>query len=185
MSGFSIMNKVVEQGASAVLSIPGTSTFAYTTLKASINKADSTGMGVALLEFASICFNSVLTDESKASIDKFLSEDDVYKKVYEKYNILKKVMSSETKKLEPFLSENSDLAKKYLTLIGIDYDPTINVEKLKADINANVPKIINLLNENKVEIEKMIDLVESPVKSGGKRTKRRKSKKLSKRYKRK
>jgi hypothetical protein len=164
-----ILSNATDKAASVFTSVPGVSSVAYA---AFLGAMDENGMKVA--QFVSICFTSVFTDESNAKIDAFIKNNEPFSKLYEKFKIMKKIMKSETMTLEDFLKKNRVSIKPWLDKLHVNSTSS----RLKDDINAHVQDILNLLDDHSEEISNFMKQAKL---SGGKRTKRKRTKRRTKR----
>jgi hypothetical protein len=87
---------------------------------------------------------------------------------------MKKIMKSETMTLEDFLKKNRVSIKPWLEKLHVDSTSS----RLKDDINAHVPDILKLLDDHSEEISNFMKQAKL---SGGKRTKRKRTKRRTKR----
>jgi len=177
---FSVGNYLTDKVGEFALSMPMADKGIYMAVSAAISQAqknaDPTGQdklvdGVGVLDFVSICVTSVLSPESLKKIDTFIADDSSFAKLHTKYTLLLKVMNSQKKTLGEFLKEKHDLVEALVSKIGIK---EIDEAKLRDDINASVPLIIEMLKSNKPEVEKILNAVNG---YGGKRSKRLKRRK--------
>jgi hypothetical protein len=124
-----------------------------------------------LLQFASICYNSILNDESKKRLDEFIKNDDLLGKYHTKYTILTLAMKSE--KMDPlvFINQYEAISKQFLSMVGVNTD-NISVDSLKTQLNGHVQDIIEIIKSRKADLSKLL----GQIKTGGK-TKRKKRKK--------
>jgi hypothetical protein len=144
------------------VSVPGVSKAAYNALLVASNS-----YAPGMLKLASICYNSLLNEQSKNMIADFIKSDPDLGKYYTKYVLLTGLMKNEGTDPIVFLKANEAFVTPILASLRINTG-NMNVDSLIVQINSHVPEIISKMKENKALITQIL----GAVKTGGKRTRK-------------
>ena len=173
------MSSFGDYAINAALKVPGVSAAAY---KALLIATQSYAPG--MLQISSICYNSLLNDESKNKIAEFIQNDPDLSQYYNKYIILTGLMKNELTDPILFLKANVALMTPLLTSLQINTG-NISVDSLKLQLNNHIQDIINKIKENKALVRDVLvranDVLDkfSKFRTGGNRTKFKNGKRKS------
>jgi len=160
-----MMSSFGDYAINVALKVPGVSATAYTMLLAA-TQSYAPGM----LKISSICYNSLLNDESKDKIATFIQTDPELTQYYNKYIILTVLMKNEITDPYVFFKANEALVSPLLASLHINIG---SVDSLKSQLNDHIQDIINKIKENKALVRDVLvkasDLVK--LRTGGNRTK--------------
>lgn len=159
----SLANAAVETAALVALKIPGVSTAAYAALQV------ATAPFPGLLKLSSIFYSKVLNDNSKTQLKEFIEKDKLLGPYYKKFIIITLIMEAETGDPVAFVKQNQDIAKHFLSFVGVTIDDKFDIETLKTRVNEKIGNIIQFIEGQK---DKLYELLEKIPIAGGRRTKR-------------
>ena len=163
----SLANNAVETAALIALKIPGVSTGAYAALQV------ATAPFPGLLKLSSTFYSKVLNDNSKTQLKEFIEKDELLGPYYKKFIIITLIMEAETADPVAFVKQNQDIAKHFLSLVGVTIDDNFDIETLKTRVNEKIGNIIQFIKGQK---DKLYELLKKIPMAGG-RTKRIKKRK--------
>jgi hypothetical protein len=127
-----------------------------------------------LIQVICIFYNSILSPESKAQIEEFIQTDEILKQFYLKYQIFLVLCKQETADPVAFFRDHKDTLGMILTGMGVRIDlTTIDMDKLKVEINTHIKDAIDMIQKYKSEIESILERVKTLIPHGGTRKNKR------------
>lgn len=167
----SLVNNAVETAASVALKIPGASTTTYAALQT------ATAQFPGLLKLSSLFYSKVLNGNSKTQLKELIEKDELLGPYYKKFIIITLIMEAETDDPVAFIKQNQDLAKHFLSFVGVTIDDKFDIETLKTRVNEKIGNIIQFIEGQK---DKLYELLKKIPTVGG-RTKRIKKRRTRRR----
>jgi hypothetical protein len=167
-------NSIADGAVLTLLKTPGVATTMYKSLFYMLPPVQS-----SLIKVICIFYNSILYPDSKTQIEQFIQKDTHLKQFYAKYQMFLILCNQETSDPVALFQTHKDTLNMLLPLMGIHMDlNTIDIEKLKLEINTHIGNVISLIQNYKPQIEATLNqikgLMVSKMKGGTKHNKRSK-----------
>jgi hypothetical protein len=126
------------------------------------------------IQVVCIFYNSLLTPESKTQIEEFIQTDEILKQYYVKYQMFLLLCKQETADPVALFRDYKDVVGMLLAGVGVRIDlSTVDVDKLKMEINTHIGNVINMIKKYKPEIESILEKVKTLIPHGGTRKNKR------------
>jgi len=127
-----------------------------------------------MIQVVCIFYNSLLSPESKTQLEEFIQTDEILKQYYVKYQMFLVLCKQETADPVALFREYKDVVGMLLAGMDVHVDlSTVDVDKLKMEINTHIGNVINMIKKYKHEIESILEKVKTLIPHGGTRKNKR------------